>query len=581
MTPACLGRRYIRFMHARASLCAFALLAGCAGAFDPIGPGDDPFGDFTPPPEVTPAPPIVVQIAPSQLPLRRMDGGFVATNEGQSWSQLETLGGGEAFSVASTIEVVGSIREWMLPGDGSDPSSAETGIYAGYVAEAIANGRYAAIRVTAGTAAELPDAWVTTADPPGFVPDGRISLLSVGDPTGDDDDSSGDDDDSAGDDDDDSAGGREVTDYLDWTDPDLFQLHGAVAQSLGDRFADGPGLAFVTVGGPGLDGLWRMPEDLPGVGLGGPFTEGTWFSTVGLYTELYRGAFAEVPAFIAWTVLRDAGANAEALLSTLDGDEVALRDPCFGGCTEYDWARFPGEDGEPYPSSDPYGGWVPGDAGRDLFVGGGLGGIGGWRRSEVSGGWDDATFGSTDEHLDRTLDVGQRHAPLRWVALGDTACLSAWAVAASPSGGSCDAQSGVWGDLAKWQWSDGDRPAVGARPELRRVSLAGNWVELGEFDLELQWVNAGSAAVADRTWEVRFVGSDGAVLLVDSILVGALDPGSTLTIERPFVVEGVVSPGEVRIEVRVPDARAFDGVMPLALPDSSDGWSLAATVPGL
>ncbi|MCO4770967.1 MAG: hypothetical protein KDA24_13115 [Deltaproteobacteria bacterium] len=575
--------------HLAVFLC---LLAGCAVSFDPIGAGGDPFGDSTPEPEVTPAPPVVVTVGSAQVPLRQPDGGFIATNDGRSWSELEALTDGEVFGLASAVEVVGTLAEWLEPGDGADASAAATGTLAGYVAEAIANERYAAIRITAEGPEDLPSAWPTTTDPPGFVPDGVISLLEYGDAPGDDDDSAGDDDDSAGDDDDSAGddddasrndedsvdgGSRDVVQYVDWSDPDFFQLHGAVVQALGDRFADGPGLAFVTVGGAGAEGMWRLPDEVGPVG-NGLFTEATWFSTVGLYTELYRGAFDDVPAHIAWTVVRDAGVNAEALRGTLDGDDVAFRDGCFGGCQEFDWDRFPGESGEPYPSEEPFGGWLPGGSGVGLVAGGGLGGVGGWRRAEESGSWDDAVFGTVTQHLDRALTVAQAHAELRWMSLGDTACLSAWAVAAAPSGSSCDEQAGEWSELAKWTWSSEDRRAVGARVELRTVSLPGNWVELGQFDLELELVNAGMATAEPRPWEVRFVDLGGSVVAEATVNVGALDGGESTERVVAIALDGAVPSGDVQIEVRVPETRAFGGRMPLALPEAGEGWSVGAVV---
>ncbi len=563
-------------------ICLLALAGGCSVSFDPISTGDDPFGDFTPPPEVTPAPPVVVDIPPSDVPLRGPDGGFVATNEGRSWSDLAALSDGEVFAAASVIEVRGTLREWMLPSDGSDSGAAGTGTWAGYVSDAIGAGRYAAIHITGARPEDLPPAWPTTTDPPGVIANGVISLLTYGEPPGDDDDSAGDDDDSAGDDDDSAARTpREVVQYIDWSDPDLFSLHGSIVQALGARFADQPGLAFVTVGGVGEGGRWQMPAEVPPVGPGGLFTAPSWVSVVGLYTELYRGSFRDVPAAISWTVLRDAGPNREALESVLAGDEVSVRDDCFGGCTAFAWDRFPGEGGEPYPSADPFGGWIPGElVGVDVTLGGGLGGIGGWRRADVSGSWDAATFGTPGAHLDRMMQVAQRHAPPRWVSLGETACLSSWALAAAPSGASCAQQVGLWTELDKHRTADGDRLALGPRPEVRRVSAPANWRELGSFVLTIELTNAGGAPLVPRDLEVRLVEDAGAELVAASLPASALAGGEASSLDFDlFVPSAATVTGAVQVQIRIPEPRAFGGFVPLPQPADGDGWSVLATLP--
>ena len=582
MTPPFQGARYRPAVtHTpRSFLVLLALLCGCAGTFDPIVTDSDPFGDFTPPPEVTPAPPVTLTVTSPSEGLRSLDGGFVATNDGRSWADLSALTDDGPFALASVIEVRGTLGEWLLPSDGGNPSAAENGIWAGYVAEAIAAQRYAAIRITLASADDLPAAWPTTTDPPPPIADGVISLLSYGDEPGDDDDSAGDDDDSAGDDDDSASGARELVHYVNWTDPDVFQLHGAVVAALAARFADDPGLAFVTVGGVGANGMWELPPEVPPVGGGGVFTEASWFSLAGLTTEIYRGSFPSVPAYMGWRVLAQAGPNQDALLSTLRGDDVHLRDDCFGGCAGADWDRFPAEgSADPFPASDPFGGWLPGAVDDiDLMIGGGLQGIGGWRRAEVSGSWDVSAFGAVTEHLHRSMEIAARYAQPRWVSLGEDACMSAWAVAATPSGSACSPQSGAWTELGQYGWANGDRPAVGARPELRAVTVPGNWEELGLFTLSITLVNAGSAPLIPRALDLRLVGDDGEEWAAATASIDPLSAGSEVSLQYSISPETATPPASLHVEVRSPEERAFGGFMPLLGDAQSDGWFRLGTL---
>jgi len=560
---------------------AAALLAGCPGQFDPISPPGDPFEDVTPPPAVTPGPPVVVSHPRTPTTLRHLDGGFVATNEGHSWAALQAMAGAEPFPLASVIEVEGSLREWLLPADGSQTGDAAAGTWAGYVAEALAAERYVALRLTALTPEDLPAAWPTTEDPPGTLPDGRLSLLVYGDGPGDDDDA-GDDDDSAGDDDD-SAGGApgddddtSVVRYVDWSDPDFFQLHGGVVQALADRFADEPGIAFVTVGGVGLRGLWTLPDEVPPVGAGGVFTPGSWLSVVGLHTEVYRGAFPDIPVVAGLSVLDQAGDQQGGVDNTLSGDAIGLRDACFGGCLgAVDWDRFPGEPGTPF-GGDPYGGWWPGGRSTELVLGGGQGSLGGWRVAELAGTWDGTAWGTPAEHLDRALQIAATHAPARWVSLGDDACLSAQAQSATATD-DCAPATGTWTALERWTFADGERLAVGARVELREVTVPDNWRALDAVPVGLTIENIGMVDGADRPWELRLRAGE-QVLAATTAEPGAVAAGATWEGEASATWDADVPDGPVVLEVRVPEERAFGGVMALTLPVGADGWSLAATL---
>jgi hypothetical protein len=554
---------------------------GCPVDFDPIQPGDR-FPEPTPTDEPTPAPPIEVVPTVTDGLLMNPDGGWVASAGSESWSALtDRAGGDEPFSVASVIEFRGSLAEWLAPGDGSDPTQATTGAMASAVQAALDNGRYVALRLVGVTPSDLPASWPTSTDAAALLPDGIISLVGV--PVGDDDDSAGDDDDSAGDDDD-SARGDVATGWVNVADPDWIQYQQVILSELSGRFAGEPGLAFVTVGGVGTEGTWQLPEQFSWFGSAGQaaFTEPSWVATVGFYSELYRGSFGAVPAFIGWTVLREAGSSASQLSNVLAGDEISIRDDCFGGCSEPDFDRFPDEgSGDPYPSSDPYGGWLIAEYEEALgaAAAGGLGGLGAWRAAEAAGTWDSGSFGGVQSYLERMMDVRVRYAPPLYVSLGDDACASEYAVASSPSGPLCSNQSGgPWSPLLDLG------PSIGPRLHISRVAMPGNWYELDTFDLQVDLANASTAAPRSaRTLELAFRTAEGADLATVTFDEDALDaPGLTATRELVAAVQLDPTPTSgqtIDVVARLPMLRSFDGW--LRMPHSgvdAQGWYPVATL---
>ena len=565
------------------SLAAFVALGvvGCQ-AFQPIQPGGG-FPDPTPPEQTTPAPPVEVIPPLTNELLLNPDGGWVASAGAESWATLTTRAGGDApFSVASVIEFRGTLAEWLAPGDGSDPNQAATSDLSNAVRAALDNDRYVALRLVGLVADDLPPTWPTSTDPPQILPDGVLSLLV--EDVGDDDDSAGDDDDSAGDDDD-SARGGSGPEYINPADPDWIQYQQAVLSVLADAFASEPGLAFVTVGGVGTDGTWDLPDSVSWFGVAGqaPFTEPSWVSTVGFYSELYRGMFGDdVPAFIGWTVLREAGASAVNLVSVLEGDEISLRDDCFGGCSEPDFDRFPEEGStNPYPADDPYGGWLIGEHHGVLgaAAAGGQGGLGAWRAAEAGGSWDSATFGGVQEHLARMMEVRQRYAPPMFVSLGDDACAAQAAVATAPTASLCaDQAAGVWAPLQT------HGQTIGPRLQITRVGLPGNWHALDPVPLEIDVTNAGGAAPrTHRTLEIVFRDGAGAELLSTTVDAEALDAPSltgTRALELDLSLASVPAVGtEVTISVRLPHPRTFDGWLRMPHPGvDGEGWYPVATL---
>ena len=570
------------------AVAVLAAAAGCPVDFDPIQPGDG-FPDPTPVDEITPAPPLEVSPTLTDTLLLNPDGGWVASAGSESWSELANRAGGDApFSVASVIEFRGTLADWVAPGDGSDPNQAATGDMATAVQAALDNGRYVALRLVGVTPLDLPAAWPTSPDEAGLLPDGILSLLGV--PSGDDDDSAGDDDDSAGDDDDsagdddDSARGGDLLGWINVADPDWIQYQQAILSAISGRFAGDPGLAFVTVGGVGVDGTWQLPEQVSWFGGAGqdPFTEPSWVATVGFYSELYRGLFGAVPAFIGWTVLRDAGGSASQLSNVLGGDEISLRDDCFGGCAEPDFDRFPDEgSGDPYPASDPYGGWLLAEYEGALgaAAAGGLGGLGAWRAAENGGTWNAASFGAVQSHLERMMEVRVRYAPPMYVSLGDDACASQYAVTPAPTGALCaDQSSGVWEPLLDLG------PSIGPRLHVARVAVPGNWYELEPFDLEVDLANAnGAAPRSERSLEIELRDAEGVAVgsvTFDEDAVSAPGLTGTRTLSAPVQLDPQPTAGDsITIVARLPLIRSFDGWLRLPHPGvDSDGWYPVATL---
>lgn len=557
-------------------------LTGCPVDFDPIQPGGG-FPEPTPPDDPTPAPPVEVVPTTSNDLLLNPDGGWVASAGSEPWSTLvQRAGGDEPFAVASVIEFRGTIAEWMAPGDGSDPTTVATGAMATAVQAALDNGRYVALRLVGETEEDLPASWPTAQEPAGLLPDGILSLVTP--EGGDDDDSAGDDDDSAGDDDDSARGGAGPA-WINVADPDWIQYQQVILDQLSQRFGGEPGLAFVTVGGIGVDGTWQLPPEVDWFGAAGdaPFTEPSWVSTVGFYSELYRGAFGDgVPAFIGWTVLREAGSSADSLVSVLAGDEISLRDDCFGGCSEPDFDRFPDEgSGNPYPSDDPYGGWLIAEHHEELgaAAAGGLGGLGSWRAAQAAGSWDTGAFGSAQDHLDRMMEIRQRYAPPLFVSLGDDACASQYAVAVAPSGSLCtDQASGTWSPLLTHGVS------IGPRLHIARIGMPGNWPELSPFALELDLANAGGAAPrTERTLELEIRDDAGTVLwstTFDAAAVQATSLTGSRALEASVELSARPPAGvTVSVHARLPYTRSFDGALRMPHPDAGDGgWYEVATL---
>ena len=139
-----------------ASLLCLLAVAACPVDFEPIGPGGDPFPDFTPPEEVTPGPPLIVAPARTEGLLRSLDGGLVVRIGSDSLASLAALSGGELYPPIAVLEVSGSLREWMAPSTSGDPAAAATGTLATRVQEALDAGRYVALRVVAEDEDDLP-----------------------------------------------------------------------------------------------------------------------------------------------------------------------------------------------------------------------------------------------------------------------------------------------------------------------------------------------------------------------------------------------------------------------------------------
>ena len=555
------------------------LLSQCGG-WEDVGPApDDPFPDDDD--AATPAPTITLTPEVLPGPVLNPDAGWVAHNPNQSWTSLVDRAGGEPFRVASVIYTRAGSAEWAAPTDGSDPEASASGPVAGRVGEVIDHGRYAAFRLHASTVDDLPPGWATTTDEAEVVPDGLISLVQVGgagddddSSSDDDDDSSSDDDDSSSDDDDSAAVARDEALWVpNYADPDYRDLHAAQITALADRFAGQAGLAFVDIGGVGEEGGWDFAS--PDVWFGGPtpiFNEVSWAASVQFYADLYESIFPDVPLYISWRAVANAGSAAGNVLDALVLRGVHLRDDCVG-CVEPDFDRFPDEGSDdPYPSTDPYGGWLP----AELWPQHALqyeaidDGFGSWRLADRDGEWDEAAHGPFATWFARMLDVRLRYAPPSLVSLSGTACTSEWVIAAAPPATACASQApgAIWAPLLSY----GER--FGYRYVVTQVRLAPNWQELEELEVELDVVNQGAArAFVDREVELAFVDGVTGVAL-DPVSVALPAPTSdwlpdqlvSLSAALPLQELDFAEGASWDLTIRVLEPRAFGGGIALPHP---------------
>ena len=494
------------FGSAAPSLLAALLLAGCGGWQQVEPPTPTPFDDDDATEEPTP---VVPQLLPGAVP--NPDSGWIARNTSHSWTSLSDRAGGEPFRVASVVHVSGTLEQWFSPADGSDPADVAVGNRAGVVIEALDQGRYVALRLYADTPEDLPDAWETTTDPPGFIPDGRISLVQVDFiPDGDDDDDSATDDDDSATDDDDSATGRDARGggtpvYApNYSDPDYRDYVSAMLSTLGDRFASETGLAFVDVAGIGIGGSWDFTDIEPWFGAGGVFTEASWAAQVLTWVDIYEGLFPDVPLYLPYRALSLSGEAADDIIPGLTKDLLGISDVCAGGCLDPDVTRFPGEGGTPYPADDPFGGWLPASLYEDhpILYEGGLGGLGSWRLANATGDWDEDSFGPFASYFPQQLDARFRHAPASFLVLSGTPCTSEWVIASSPPPSACAQQSAgsIWPPIDDY----GER--AGYRYVVTEVRVRPDWENSSSLQVEIDIENHGSTrAFRDRSIELAFV----------------------------------------------------------------------------
>ena len=557
------------------SLLAAAFLVGCGGGWEPVepvtpAPGDD--DDATQPETVALVPEVLAGA------VLNPDAGWIASNPNRDWGALSATAGGEPFRVASVIQVTGTLREWYAPGDGSNPDGIGNGNQAGLVDEALERGRYAAIRLYADTVEDLPPAWPTSTDPPEPFPDGVISLVPIGDPTGDDDDSAGDDDDSAGDDDDsagddDDSAGSETGggDGVIWRphygDIDYFLFVAPMIGALGDRFGDELGMAYVDVAGVGVGGSWDF--DHPEIWFdAGPstFSETSWAASVTTWIDQYADAFDGVPLFLPYRAITHAGVQSDLIVEALASDDVHIRDDCMG-CAEPDFDRFPDEgSGNPYPADDPYGGFLPAELWPDhriLYDAALLDGLGAWRFADISGSWDEGAFGPFAAFFQRTLDVRFHYAPPSMMVLSGKACTSEWVIAATPPSTACGNHSSdaVWAPVRDY----GER--LGYRYVVTEVRLRPDWENLVELVVEFDVTNAGGTrAYVDRAVEVALVNVETgeaqtpvAVKTDPPTSQWGPDSSRTLTATLPLNALAFDSGDAWALTVRFVEPRAFGG----------------------
>ena len=553
------------------------LLSQCGGWNEVGTPPDDPFGDDDD--AATPADTVEVVPEIGSEPVLNPDAGWVAYNPNQSWTSLVARAGGEPFRVASVIYTRVDSAGWAAPTNGSNPDLVATGSVAGQVAEAMEHGRYAAFRVHATTSEDLPSGWPTTTAPAELVPDGVISLILVSGSVGDDDDSAGDDDDSAGDDDDSASTGRDDPVWApDYSDPDYRDLHSAQVAALADRFAGEPGLAFVDIGGVGEAGGWDFED--PALWFSGAdpvFNEVSWAATVQFYADLYEGLFPGVPLYISWRAVANAGAASSDVLQALTSRGIHLRDDCVG-CAEPDFDRFPEEGSDdPYPSSDPFGGWLPAELWPDHAMQYEAidAGFGSWRLADADGEWDEGLHGPFEDWFRRMLDVRIRYAPPSLAGLSSTACTSEWVIAADPPASACGSQTpgAVWAPLQEY----GEQ--LGYRYEVTSVRLRPDWDQADDLAVELEVVNRGAArAFADRGVELAFVEVDGdrtstPVALVLPSPTSEWLPGQQIALSVVLSTEELSFGDDVlgwTLTIRVLEPRAFGGGIALPHPPVGD-----------
>jgi hypothetical protein len=569
------------------------LLSHCGGNWEQVEPPTpNPFDDDDD--ATTPAPPDVVVPELLAGPVRNFDAGWVAHNPNQSWSSLVARAGGVPFRPASIVYTRASSATWAEPNDGSNPDAIAVGTTAALLHEAIAQGRYAALRIHATEPDDLPSAWETTQEPAALIPDGRISLVLLSGSPGDDDDSAGDDDDSAGDDDDsagddddsgadddDSAARSTGRDDAVWApnyaDPDYRDLHAAQIAALGASLSDGPGLAFVDIGGVGALGGWDFEDPEPWFGGAQPiFSEASWAATVMFYADLYESAFPGVPLFIPYEAVAWAGEARDEVTQALVSRGVGIRDDCMGGCLEPDFDRFPGQDGEPYPADDPYGGWLPAELWQDhpIQYEGSLGGLGTWRLEDNQGDWDVGTWGAFDAYFRRMLDVRVEFAPPSLVSMSGTACTSEWVVAADPPGSACAPQT----PGAIWEPLVGYGEQIGYRYVVTEVRVRPDWEDGDQLEVEFDLSNAGSArSFADRQLQMAFVDvASGVAQEPASVTLpsetSAWLPGTSVTLTASLSTAGMDFAGGAAwaLTLRVVEPRAFGGGIALPHPTVGD-----------
>ena len=564
------------------ALLAAALLTGCDGWQTVEPPTPPPFDDD----DATDEP---VAITPQLLPgaVANPDAGWIATNTSHSWTSLSDRAGGEPFRVASVVYVVGSLRDWFAPADGSVAATVATGNRAGVVIEALDQGRYVAFRLHANSVDDLPPAWETTTDEPGFIPHGRVSLVQVDfipdpgddddDSATDDDDSAADDDDSAADDDDDSArseprGGGTPVYAPNYSDPDYRDLVSGMLSALAERFASETGLAFVDVSGVGRDGGWDFDDTEPWFGPAAVFTEASWAAQVITWIDIYEGLFNGVPLFLPYRALALSGEAADDITPGLEKGLLGLRDDCAGGCTSPDVTRFPGEPGSPYPADDPYGGWFPGELYEDhpILYASGQGGIGSMRLADATGAWDSSTFGPFASYMATQFDTRFRHGPASFVTLSGTPCTSEWVIAADPPPSACAQQSpgSMWPPITEY----GER--AGYRYVVTEVRLRPDWENVGTLEVELDVENQGAArAHRDRQVHLAFVdeATGEATVPVEIELeepTSSWGPGESVTLTAELTTSELSFGTDDRwaLTIRLLDSRAYDGGIRLPHP---------------
>lgn|GEM_PF-6509248 len=533
-------------------LAALVAATGC----DPWTPtptptpvGDD--DDVTEPPTGAWSP-----ASTSEL-LRNPDAGWVATNRYEEWPALvERAGGNDPFASASVIVMSLSAAEWVIPNDGSSADHAASGWVAARAQAAMDAGRYVALRIGASTAADLPSGWPTHAltgnsNP---LPDASIELLTVDSETG-------------------------PIQVPNWADPDYRNFFTEIAASLGGLLASGPGLAWVEIGGVGVDGTWEL-TDRDAFFDGSPplFSEQSWGGTVLLYASMHEDAFPGVPLFVPDAALRHAGSSRVNLQEGFADDGVGIRSGCMGGCVEPDPGRWPGEDGAPYPADDPYGGFLAGELWNEhpVLLMGGRGSLGGWRLAGTDGSWDEGTFGPASTYPEDMLQAAFRHAPPDLFVYADTSCTSEWAGHSTPGPDACANQTGTtaWPVLSDWGRQLGYRYVVTEVRGDREVPGPTEFV--GELDVSNQ---GGRPAGFDRPVELAWLvgGVAQEVTTVTPVSgTSAWGPGDSETLTFRLSTGGLGVPGsrgDYALAIRVREPRAFGGAIQLAHPGrTADGW---------